>query len=169
MPRSIEAFGLILLVCVSRLFPHVPNMTATNAIAQRSVIRFGPIGVTLPLAGMVLSDAIIGWYNWKIVASVYGAIAIVGLIRLTRLPLPTMFGSVLFFFITNSAVWAASSWYPPTLAGYFSCLAAGIPFLASMMIGDLLFDHILTRLPFFSIASSSQEALSNARAQSCLS
>ncbi len=50
-----------------------------------------------------------------------------------------MASSVLFFLVTNFAVWAASSWYPPTFEGLIASYIAGLPFLRNMFIGDVFY------------------------------
>jgi CHASE2 domain-containing sensor protein len=50
-----------------------------------------------------------------------------------------MASSILFFLVTNFAVWAASSWYPPTPEGLIASYVAGLPFLRNMFIGDLFY------------------------------
>jgi hypothetical protein len=48
-------------------------------------------------------------------------------------------GAVLFFAITNFAVWAQLETYPHTAAGLVACYAAGLPLLARGLAGDLAY------------------------------
>ncbi len=148
--RIIEAIGLILLGAASRLIPHQPNTTAIGAVALKSRARFGRIGVAIPLTSMLLTDALIGFYNWKLLLSVYASFAVISMLGafLTRASAPRIIafsslGSLLFFFITNTVVWAASSWYPHDIFGLLACYAAGLPFLYPMLAGDILFSLAL--------------------------
>jgi hypothetical protein len=59
--------------------------------------------------------------------------------------MPFALGIVVFDFVTNSAVWLGTSFYPATLHGYTLCLYAGIPFtlaklkaLAVLAVGHYL-------------------------------
>jgi hypothetical protein len=76
---------------------------------------------------------------------VYGATVGIALMsrlsRGTRSPgvvvATTLAGSCLFFIVTNFAVWAGGSFYPPTAEGLASCYAAAIPFFRNALFGDL--------------------------------
>jgi hypothetical protein len=48
----------------------------------------------------------------------------------------TVTGSLLFFALTNFAVWLLLDAYPHTAGGLLRCYAAGLPFLASGLLGD---------------------------------
>ena len=51
--------------------------------------------------------------------------------------------SLLFFAVTNLAVWAFSAMYPHTAAGLAACYAAALPFLPQTVIGDLFWAAVL--------------------------
>jgi hypothetical protein len=51
----------------------------------------------------------------------------------------TVLASVLFFFITNFAVWYGTNMYTKNLAGLINCYIAGIPFYRNTLMGDLFF------------------------------
>ena len=51
--------------------------------------------------------------------------------------------SLLFFVVTNLAVWAFSGMYPLTSAGLATCYAAALPFLPQTVIGDLFWAAVL--------------------------
>jgi hypothetical protein len=55
----------------------------------------------------------------------------------------TLASSVLFYAVTNLAVWASGSLYPRTLAGLMVCYTAAIPFFRNSLIGDMAFAAIL--------------------------
>lgn len=145
--------SLIALGVGSRLLPHPPNMTAINAIALKSRARFGVAGLLIPFVSMALSDLIIGFYDWRLLLSVYLSFALVGLFgrflqspTTSRVSVVSLIGSILFFLTTNAVVWATSAWYPPTLAGLASSYVAGVPFLLSMLVGDLVYTTGLFRI-----------------------
>lgn len=48
-------------------------------------------------------------------------------------------GSLVFFFLTNFAMWTDSGLYPQTGAGLVACYVAAIPFLKWQILGDLFF------------------------------
>lgn len=154
MQRATELLGLIALGALSRLIPHLPNMTAMSAVALRARARFGYAGILIPLVSMALSDAVIGFYNWKLLLSVYCSFALIGVLgalapvgaSARRLGVVSIVGTTLFFLVTNTCVWALSSWYPHTFAGLLTCLIAGLPFYATMLVGDIVATLALYKL-----------------------
>lgn len=150
------ALFLILAAAVTRVLRHAglvdlpPNVAPIAALGM-----FGgaylpkKLALALPLAAMVLSDLTIGFYEWQIVASVYlGFLVSVGLgfwLRsrrsLAKVVGASLTGSLIFFFVTNAAVWAfdAHGLYPHTMTGLVDAYVAGIPFFRNTLIGDLGF------------------------------
>jgi len=59
--------------------------------------------------------------------------------------------------VTNFAVWAGGSSYPPTAEGLASCYAAAIPFFRNALFGDLFYASVLFGV--WSIAESRVPAL----------
>jgi hypothetical protein len=55
-----------------------------------------------------------------------------------------LLGPTSFFIVSNYAVWAGGTMYPPTLGGLMTCYAAGIPFYGN----DLLSTAIVAGLAF---------------------
>lgn len=138
--------ALLSIGILSRLIPHAPNATAMTAITVAGVLYLKrPYILTLPLLTLFLSDLIIGFYDWRMMAVVYssfGAIAL-GSAYAPRIKYGwalTLIGSPLFFFLTtNFMVWLTASWYEKTLAGLLLSYELGLPFLRSMMLGDVLY------------------------------
>lgn len=139
------------LAIVTRLAPHAPNMALLGTLAFVAG-RYWPRGSRwLPLVAAVVTDAVLGFYDWRVMVAVWLSYAVTAQLgRLTAgvelRPLNwrptlsiislTLLGSALFFVITNSAVWAAG-WYPPTLAGWMQCLINGLPFARNTVVSDL--------------------------------
>ncbi|MEK7613739.1 MAG: DUF6580 family putative transport protein [Patescibacteria group bacterium] len=138
---------LIAYGTLMRLLPHTPNMTPVTALAIVGSLYFGKrIGLVVPTATLAMSDLFIGFYDWRIMASVYGSFAAIGVLSwLSRKPgvwsltLPVILSPFLFFFITNGAVWAFSPWYEKSISGLLHAYEMGIPFLKNMLLGDLLY------------------------------
>lgn len=111
------------------------------------------LAFAIPLVAMIASDLVIGWYEPQIVAAVYLSFAVSGLLgmwlrsrrNLPRIVGATIAGSVLFFLVTNAAVWAFDSHglYPHTLNGLAAAYAAGLPFLKYTLFGDLAFVGVM--------------------------
>src|SRR3989338_8937858 len=72
---------LVLFGILVRLLPHLPNSTPISAIAFASSIYLGRRwALSLPLLALFLSDIFIGFYDWKIMASVYGSFVLIGIL-----------------------------------------------------------------------------------------
>ena len=70
--------GLVGLDIAARLLPHAPDFTpvAASALFAASVLRVRALSVVVPLAGMILADAWLGFYDLRIMAAVYGTLAL---------------------------------------------------------------------------------------------
>ena len=141
------AIGLILLIVLSRLVPHPPNFTPVLAAALFCGTLYArpSHALLIPLLGMAAGDLVLGLHDQ--VWAVYLAIALcVGLGRWMLHPpgaLATLgagvSGSMLFFLLTNFAVWLQGDFYPPTAAGLLACYVAAIPFFHHTLLSTLLF------------------------------
>jgi hypothetical protein len=143
--------GIALFTIILRLLPHAPNFTPVGALALFSGAYLSKrLGFIVPIVVMGVSDFFIGFYDYKLMLVVYGSLlAIVGLGSLIqknasslRVGLGTLGGSVVFFISTNFAVWALSSWYPPTFDGLMTTYAMGIPFFRMTLLGDLFYTAV---------------------------
>lgn len=140
-------FGLIALVVLSRLLPHPPNFTPVIALAlfggAAFASRMGAILVTL--AAMLVSDLWLGWHSSLL--AVYGALALVVLLghrlsvntRWARIAGHGFAGALLFFLLSNLAVWLSSGMYAPTWEGLLSCYTLALPFFGNSLASTALF------------------------------
>lgn len=146
------ACALIAIGVIGRLVPHTPNATPLSAIsvaAGRYVGRTWAIGI--PLAAVAVSDIIIGWYDWRILLSVYASVTCIGLCSALAgayrgyisTALAVIAAATVFFLITNAAVWAFSPWYDKSFSGLLYAYELGLPFFRSMLIGDLIYTPLL--------------------------
>ncbi len=148
----ITIVSLILFGILVRLMPHAPNMTPIAAIAFISSLYLGKRwAMILPLVILFLSDILIGFYDWRIMVSVYGSFALVGGISwiARKYHSPVSIGvsvvsaSLLFFLITNGAVWFFSPWYEKSITGLLYAYELGLPFLRNMFLGDAVYTAVL--------------------------
>jgi hypothetical protein len=149
---SVIAF-LIGLDVAARSLPHAPNFTplAATALFAASVLRVRALAVLVPVAVMMLGDAALGFYDWQVMAVVYGTLALpAGLASLSSRPrqprvivLILLSSSLTFFLVTNFAVWAFSPMYAANAAGLIKCYVAALPFLRNMVAGDLFWALVL--------------------------
>ncbi len=125
-----------------------PNFAPVSAMAIFSAL-FLPRrwAFIIPLCLMLISDAIIGFDLASITISIYlsfGISALLGMAirRRTRwwsVGAVALTSSIIFFLITNAAVWKFSKIYGPGLDGLWASYVAGLPFLRNTMAGDLLY------------------------------
>lgn len=142
------SYFFIFLGAVLRFLPHAPNFAPIGAMALFGGVKFNKkYALIIPLAVMMISDYFIGFYSWQIMAAVYAGFLIYGLLGLwarkneswLKIGGAALAGSVLFFLITNGAVWAFGSMYPHTISGLIACYAAGLPFWRNTLLGDIFF------------------------------
>jgi hypothetical protein len=150
MKNKEEIIAIIILIVVGisyRLFPHPPNFSPVAAIALFSGFYFRRYFVLIPIVIMLVSDLFIGFYGWKLMIAVYGSFLLVGILGImlrknksvTAIIGYSLSGSVLFFVLTNFAVWALGQWYAPDLSGLFRCYALALPFFKNTIAGDLFY------------------------------
>lgn len=150
-PRPMVLGGMILAAAATRLLPHPPNMATITAIALFGGAQFTDrrAAFLVPLSALLLSDLVLGFYAEAPV--VYASFAlVVGIGRLLRrrgsawpIALAALASSLLFYALTNLAVWADGSLYPHTLGGLITCYLAGVPFLKNTVAGDLFYTLVL--------------------------
>ena len=153
------AIGLIGFGMVGRwMFSDIPNFKPFMAVALMAGFLFGFRWRTamIALAGLVITDAAIGFYDGVVMVAVYGSVLIgcgtgAWLQRTGGLALPiramsvmggSLAMSLLFFLVTNGAV-VVAGWYPATWEGLGQSYLAGLPFLRYTMLGDLAFTCLL--------------------------
>lgn len=151
MNRTGIIISILLLVALgiaTRLLPHEPNATALTGIAIASSLYLGKKWtIPLTLGILFVSDLFIGFYDVRIMASVYGSFAIIALIAWLARKNKTVLtagaavasSALSFFLITNFAVWMFSPWYEKSIAGLLYSYELGLPFLRNMFFGDVLY------------------------------
>jgi hypothetical protein len=149
--RLTALLSAIVAAAALRLVPHPPNFSPIDAMALFSGAYLGrrAIAFVAPLAALLLSDLVLGFYHG--VATVYATVALIVVIGwwLSSRPTPLRIGaaaiasSVTFFVITNFGMWLFSGFYPVTYAGLVACYTAAIPFFQNTVAGDLFYSVLL--------------------------
>ncbi|MGH9750430.1 MAG: DUF6580 family putative transport protein [Candidatus Polarisedimenticolia bacterium] len=149
--RTAVVAALLLGAAATRLLPHPPNVTPIVAMALFGGAHLGDrrLAVLLPLGAMLLSDLVLGFHVLQPV--VYLLIALFALLGkrflgrpgAPRLAAAAIGSSVLFFLVTNLAVWALQDLYPKTPAGLSAAFVAALPFFRNTLLGDLGYAVIL--------------------------
>ncbi len=146
------ALGLIVIGAGLRVVRHFgylplpPNVAPVSALAMFSAIGLPRrYAFVVPLGLMLVADMVIGFDLLPITLSIYACFAVSYLIgrwinrqfSVTRLVIGTLTGSIIFFLVTNAAVWAFSSIYVQTGTGLLQAYIAGLPFFRNTVLGDL--------------------------------
>ncbi len=144
--------GLTVLAALSRLLPHPPNVSPIAALALLggATLSF-PWSFVLPTTAMLLSDLILGFDRFPITLSVYGSFcATVALGRWIKghqgpwsLLGASLGSSVIFYLITNAAVWWFSGMYQRTGSGLILSYVFALPFFRHTLLGDLAYTFTL--------------------------
>lgn len=164
-PGPLVLTGLIFIAALSRVLPHPPNFSPVEAIALFGGAYFASrrLAILVPLIGMLLSDLTLALFNGGLYLqylisvpylAVYACIVLSALLGFglrgkvdgTRVLGYSLAGSLLFFLVTNFAVWATAnplSGHPACSIGLLACYAAGIPFLQWTLLGTLFYSALL--------------------------
>ena len=145
-------FVLIVLAAASRLLPHPPNFAPVAAIGLYAGAFVGRrVGWLVPLAALLASDAVIGFYHpvgmlWNYLA--FGACLLLGSGWLSggrslgRVAGAVLTSSVAFFALSNFGMWA-SGYYPRTWPGLVDCYVAALPFFRNTLASDVVYSAAL--------------------------
>lgn len=149
--KFIVALFFVLIGVSLRLVPHAPNFTPIVAIALFGGVYFSKkIAVVLPVLAMLVSDVFIGFYDFKIMAAVYGSFVLCAILgfwlknhkKWNTIAGAAILSSVLFFVVTNFAVWAFSPWYAKTFSGIAQCFVMALPFFRNSLLGDIFYTGV---------------------------
>lgn len=163
-PTLLLLIGLIVLAAGSRLLPHPPNFVPVGAMALFGAAALPKkwLAVAVPLVAFYLSDLVLnnvvygqyyeGFYL-GVSPWVYGGLMLMILLGMgvlrsrsfswLRVGGAAVGATLVFFLVTNFGVWAGGLMYPKTAAGLMAAFAAGLPFLVSSLLANLLFSGLL--------------------------
>ena len=142
------ALFLVFLGAILRLLPHPPNFAPISAMALFGGANFsGWLALIFPILALFISDYFIGFYQFSLMASVYFSFLIsvflgTGLKKHKKwytIFAASLLSSILFFILTNFAVWAFTNWYPKSFSGLIECYTMAIPFFKNTLLGDLFY------------------------------
>lgn len=155
---ELSLFGtLLLLAVVSRFWlVEIPNFKPVAAIALLSGLLFSRfwLAMALPACAMLLSDWNFGGYETPVMLAVYLSLLLCPVVGwgISRWAQSREFNrtqtsmvvagsalliSVLFFVLTNFAVWQV--WYGGQLSDLLTCYVAAIPFFKHTLVSNLIF------------------------------
>lgn len=147
----IIAIVFVLIGISLRLLPHPPNFAPILAIALfGGVYLKRKIAFSLPIVAMVISDIFIGYYELKLMVFVYGSFLIsvlLGFWLKKNKKWQTVLGSsvlaaLIFFSLTNFAVWAFTPWYAKTFSGLIQSYLMALPFFKNTFSSTLFYTSV---------------------------
>lgn len=164
--RTLVILGAVLLASLTRLLPHPPNVAPMTAMAVfgAATLVNRRLALLTPLLALLISDAGIeilhrkglmdSWGFYPHMWVTYASLLLVTLVGFLlrqdrRSPLAiggvTLAGAVVFFLVTNFAVWALGDGlhFPRTLAGLIACYVAALPFFGFSLVGDAVYATVL--------------------------
>ena len=158
---------MILVAAMTRLIPHYPNFTAVGAVALFGGAYLSKrMAFIIPVVALFISDLFLNnliyarlypeFYDGFMLFNVKGlpvygafiAVILIGMFFIKKATIKNVLGSavlasVVFFLITNFAVWAGSVIYPKSLAGLLACYTAAVPFFWNTLLGNVVFVTVL--------------------------
>tara|TARA_Y100000992_G_scaffold222745_1_gene154805 strand:- start:623 stop:1141 length:519 start_codon:yes stop_codon:yes gene_type:complete len=139
--------GIIMLLTIARLLPHPPNFTPIlgMAVFSGAIISRRLIAYLIPLAAMFLSDLYLGLH--ASIPIIYFSLALCVLVgtfiesrvSIVNSLLSICLGVLVFYLITNFAVWYGSGMYESSISGLITCYFMGLPFVQNTFISSLLY------------------------------
>jgi hypothetical protein len=157
-PRLAFVTVAILAAAATRLLHLPPNFSAVGALAlfAGACIPNRLASLAIPTIAMLLTDLVLGFHNtlW----AVYMAFALITMIgwviskrqNVISIGIASIVSSLLFFLITNAAMWVVGFWvpageafYPTSITGLSASLIAGIPFLGNTVASQIIFTAVL--------------------------
>ncbi len=157
-PRLLFLIGLIALAVLSRWLPHPPNFTPIAAIALFAGARISDprLALLVPLVALAISDLVLGLHGllWLVYGSmlltVWMGTRLRGALKMGPLIGWGLASSVLFFVLTNLAVWMLGGTdmstglpYTRDLPGLLSCYTMALPFFHNTWISTLVYSVLL--------------------------
>jgi hypothetical protein len=156
-PRLILMTLAIFAAAMTRVIPHPWNFTAVGAMAlfAGACIPNRWLSMIIPMSMMLVTDLILGFHNtmWAVYIS-FALITMLGWWMSKRQSTGafismSLIASVLFFFITNAAMWVVGFWettplYSRNISGLFLAIAEGIPFYSwNFLISQFVYGGVL--------------------------
>ena len=145
--RTSSILILITILAFSRLIPHPPNFTPLLGMAAFSGVIFDRkiLAFVVPLVAMLLSDLVIGFHSsmpiiyFAIMLNVGVGFLLVSKFSYLKSILALVFGALIFFIVTNFAVWLGSGMYSQDLNGLISCYIMALPFFQNTLLSSLVY------------------------------
>lgn len=153
-PHFFVVTTLIALAAVARFFTPIPNFTPIAAIALfgGAYLMRKDVAFLLPVIVLTITNFWLGTFDLISMSAVYVcfilSVALGILIRrkitFGRVIAVSLASSVMFFAVTNFAVWISGfCGYPMTFGGLILCYEMAIPFFRNEILGTLFYSGVL--------------------------
>ena len=145
--RTSSILILITILAFSRLIPHPPNFTPLLGMAVFSGVIFDRkiFAFVVPFVAMLLSDLVIGFHSsmpiiyFAIMLNVGVGFLLVSKFSYLKSILALVSGALIFFMVTNFAVWLGSGMYSQDLNGLITCYIMALPFFQNTLLSSLVY------------------------------
>lgn len=133
---------------IIRLLPHPSNFVPVGALALFLGKYFSKkTAVIIIFLTMAASDLFLGFYQPVLMAFVYGSFLIYGFLgswmkksgKWQVILSSSVLGSVIFYLLTNFAVWAFTPWYSHNISGLIQSYFMALPFFKNSLMADLFY------------------------------
>lgn len=167
MMRVFLVVFILVAIIFSRLIPHIPNLVPLMGLALFAgyYLKNSKWALLAPLVAMLISDFFIGFHStmWAVYSSLLigSLLSIKGIksFNLLKIGGYAVLSSLIFFVITNFAVWLDGFLYERTFNGLIECFVMAIPFYKTTFIAEIVgtlvlfggFNLIEAKLPQTSI------------------
>lgn len=148
LTKWVWVIALITITVLVRVGDHMPNVAPVAAVALwAGMVLPAPWALVVPLSSMLIADSIIGFASLPITISIYvsyGFMFFIGVwlkknYNVYSLIGSSMFGAILFYLLTNAAVWWFSGLYVRTWDGLLLSYFYAIPFFRNTFLGDVAY------------------------------
>lgn len=151
MRRTLALFFVVLAFTIRFIPLKIPNVEFISSMIAFLTLAYGlsialssAVFVTLT-SNLLLMGTFTGWdiiviAGWISVSLVQFALKGNKIKNILQMQI---FGTLTFYFVTNSLVFLFFDFYPKSTAGYFLCLTAGIPFMRNQLIANLVFSFLV--------------------------
>ncbi len=155
MSTRTKIFILAVLVSfgiASRFLPHAWNFAPVTAITLFISAYLGMrYSVVALLFVSFMTDLFLGFYHWPIMCAVYlsliSAVFWGGLMKTKKTPsrffISVVGASLVFFFVTNWAVWQFGTMYAHSMSGLIQSYVMALPFFRSSLLSDVFYSSVL--------------------------
>ena len=152
--KILETSLVLIFVLVGvglRLLPHPPNFSPISAIALFGGVYLSrKTALFLPIIAMVISDIFIGYYQPPLMIFVYGSFLITVILgfwlkkhKKWKIILgSSVLSAIIFFLLTNFAVWVFTPWYAKTFSGIVQCYLMALPFFRNTLLGNMFYTTV---------------------------